>query len=277
MTTASSTAYLLVLSVPIKPGSVHRLVPTPEFELRLVEFSTVLDYLEEARVRGLKLGRGEIDARSLGLGRIFSEAVRRAFEKTETRPLTGLIMSQIIMAALEGYYEASGQRRSVEDSVRALVRSYLYSSPPEDTVAVVEGLEAVSDSQLLLLLDKEGYTKRRITLNGTPLGELFETLSKGDSGFYLNLRRLGMILEFSRKVSKAPNIVAGILTAYLEILASEGLVPRSLAEKPNFKILRELDSKLRGDNRYNRFLGATAAAATLSLMSAPLTLPTGQP
>ncbi|MCE4624791.1 MAG: hypothetical protein F7C35_02870 [Desulfurococcales archaeon] len=264
-------AYLLTLSAPIKPGAAHRLVATPEFEIRLVEYLAVEGYLHRAYENGSKLARGTIDGSKLGLGKLIGEALRSAFEKTEVRPITGLIAGLIPVSAAFGYYV---QHESItpEEALRRIMISGLYNSPPQETLALVEGLEAVSDSPLLLHLEDKGFTKNRILLNKIGLGELYEVLVEKDTGFLLNYKGLSLIRELEATIRKGQNTLHGIVLAYVHLLKKIANV-RVDAAKLTVKELARLDNTLRGKSDYNRLLGGVAIALALILFSEPLHLP----
>ncbi len=264
-------AYLLTLSAPIKPGAVHRLVPDPLFEARLAEFVAIEKILDAAHERGEDLARGKIDARSMGIGRLIGEALRRSFEATELRPLTGLVAASIVVSAVLGYSSAS-RRLKPEDSARRIV-SALYSSPGGDAAQFVSALEAVGDSELVLELDKRGLTPRRLELNDTSIGEVFEAASNVDLGFLFNVRGLPRLLDIVSKVRRAPNTLAGIVASYLALLRERGLA--ELRGKPDVRALRAIDERIRRSQGYvgDRLLGAVAAAAAIVLSESPLLLP----
>jgi hypothetical protein len=265
-------AYLITLSTPIKPGAVHRLSLSTEFEVRLAEAAAVLHAFETSYQRGKELARGDRDARSLSLGKVIGSALIRAFEHTEVRPLTGVITSLIIASASYGYFQHVSSRTTAEDSLRRIV-SALYSSTPEDTLHFIEGLEGVGDSDLLLILDREGYTRRKIEMNSLSLGYVFEVLAKEDTGFYANYRFLNNILDVTSQIKGSPNLLKGVLSAYMNLL-SKKLGGPSLPSTLSLRQLKELDDRLSSDRgTYNRLLGVIALGVALVLFEEPPNLP----
>ena len=258
-------AYSLTLSAPIKPGALHRLIASPEYEIRLVEMVSVVPSLEEAYRRGEALARGSIDARMLGLGALTGKALLSAFEKTEVRPLSGLIASMVAASAALGYYRGLG-KISPPEALRRIAK-YLYSSPPEDSIALIRGLEAVTERDLILLLDRSGITPNRIELEGIRLGDIYEILSTLDKGFLVNLRGVNTIFELRSEIVNSSNIVEGIVRAYIRLLP-----PKYKPVRLDLKELLRIDKSLR-DRRFTRLLGPIGAATALILFSEPPALP----
>ena len=265
-------AYLLTLSTPIKPGALHRLISSPEFEARLAEYTAVEPYISEAYERGRKLARGDLDARSLGLGRLIGDAFRRSFEYIERRPLTGLIAGVLVSAAVIGYSQASKPRISSTDSAKRIAR-ILYTPAGRDSAYFARSLEAVGDSDLVQALDGAGLTPSRIELNDTGLGELFEILSSVDAGFSYTIRGVSRILKVYSTISKASNTLAGIIKAYLELLLEYYNVKLE-SRNVTSKTMIELDRRLRARGvRGERILGLIASGLSLSLAETPISLP----
>ena len=271
---ALKEAYLLTLSAPIKPGAVHRLAGDPEFELRLVEFVSIEDFLQEAYRRGYMVGRGDIEARNLGLGRYISDALKRSFERTGTRPITGLVSASISLASIIGYYEGSGTSDPLSSAVKKAVRVLLYASPPDDAVFLLEGIEAIGDSDLLLHLDNKSITKRRITLNNLSIGDIFEVLYELDTGFILNLRSLSDLSLIIDIIKKSPNAIAATVEAYLFIAEKRGLFDASkiIKSKNPLAELAKLDKTLTSRKQFNRLLGSVFVGIATSNYEGPLRL-----
>lgn len=265
-------AYLLTLSTPVKPGAPHRLLASPEFEARLAEYAVVEPYIAEAYERGRRLAQGDLDARSLGLGRIIGEALKRSFEYTERRPLTGLIAGILVSALVIGYSRASKPTSPPADSAKRIAR-ILYTPAGRDAAYLARSLEAVGDSDLVLALDNAGLTPSRIELNDSPLGTLFEALYPVDAGFSYTIRGVSRVLHIHTLISKAPNTLAGIVRAYLEAL-SERYRVRLESHGMTTRTLLELDKRLRAQRvQGERILGLIASGLSLALAEAPLSLP----
>ncbi len=268
-------AYLLTLSAPIKPGAVHRLSKDPEFEVRLVEFASIRESLLEAYKRGYLLGRGDIEARNVGLGRYISDALRNSFERTGARPLVGMISSATVLSSIIGYYEGSGGQGGLGEAVRRAVRVLLYTNTPEDAVFLVEGVEAVGDSDLLLHLDNKGISKRKITLNNLSIGDIFEILYDIDAGFILNLKSLSNLTKIYDIIRKSSNAIAAIVEAYLYLASTRKLLDTSniLKSKNPLAELARLDSIATNRKVFNRLLGGVLAGAVIANYETPLRLP----
>ncbi|MCE4628308.1 MAG: hypothetical protein F7C34_04075 [Desulfurococcales archaeon] len=258
-------AYTLTLSAPIKPGAIHRFITSSEYEIRLVEMVSVIPFLEEAFSRGEALARGSIDARMLGLGAITGKAMVSAYERTEVRPLSGLIASMIAASAAYGYYRGL-DKISPPEALRRIAK-YLYSSPPEDSIALIRALEAVAERDLILLLDRNRITPSRIELEGIRLGDVYEVLSAIDKGFSINLRGINNIIELRSEIANSSNIVEGIVRAFIRLLPPK-FKPVRLDPKELLRIDRSLT-----DRRFTRLLGPVGAATALVLFSEPPTLP----
>ncbi|MEB3759695.1 MAG: hypothetical protein GSR81_02490 [Desulfurococcales archaeon] len=275
MLNALYEAYLITLSSPIKPGALHRLTKDPEYEIRLLEFVSVQEFIEESYKRGYMLGRGDLDSKHLGLGRYIADALKKAFERTSIRPITGLISASITLASILGYYTASSQKKSFEETLRKTVTTILYSSSPEDTINIVEGLEAVSDSDLLLHLDRKGITKRSITLNAVTVGDLFEALSDIDTGFMLNVRNLNRLTTLIASARKSPTFIGAVVEVYIKLADMTGYLDLSdiLETKNPLGELAKLDAKLVDRQRFNRLLGGTFIAVATANIDTPLRIP----
>jgi hypothetical protein len=266
-------AYLLTLSSPIKPGAIHRLVGDPEYEIRLVEYVQLHEFLEESYNRGYLLGRGDIEARGLGIGRIIADALKKSFERTGYKPLTGLIASAITLSSALGYSLAS--KKDLEESLRRYASSILYASGPDDSLSLLGGLEAIGDSDLLLLLDKKNVTRRTIQLNSTSIGDMFDVLSELDTGFYLTSRKISLLTDLAVEISRAPTVISSVVEAYLHLANNRGLIDIfNIRKDHNFlKELARLDKIIDNRKDMNRLLGGVFTAVALAISRVGIRIP----
>ena len=254
----------LTVSTPIKPGAVHRLLDNPLFEKRLVEAIIVSEVMEDAYARGREVALGDRPAQALGLGGLIAQAYRRSFEVVDVRPLTGLSAAAVSMAAIAGYLDGIG--KGLREGLRQGVLTLLYSGGGRDSIEFIEGLEAVGDSDALLHLEREGLSKRVVSLEDIPLGDVFEKLSSFDLGFLVNLRGYQSIMDLARRAERAKSLAAAILASYLTLLEREGV----RLEKPlTVRRLAQLDRELRERGGRDRLLGAVFAATSIVLDSRP--------
>ncbi len=261
---------LLTLSVPVKPGSIHRLMVDLDFERRLLELVEVEPYLEEASRRGQMLGQGKITAQELGIGGIISRALRAASEGSEETPLVGLWSAAVSVAAMDGYVAASNMR--VHDSLRVLMLRTLYASPPDDGVELLEGISDVGDSDLISHVSSRNVTENYVRSNKLTLGDLFEVLSEVDKGFALNLKGYEWLLELTRKYEASRSLLGGLVKVYLtvasQISGDPELTSASGRQELDLANLMRLDRRLSGSREgLNRSLGAVFLSALLAVSS----------
>ncbi|MGC9071895.1 MAG: hypothetical protein ACP5HK_04290 [Acidilobus sp.] len=261
---------LLTLSVPIKPGSVHRLMGDVDFERRLLEFVEVEPLIEEAHRRGHMLARGEITAQELGLGALISKALKAASEVSSEVPLVGLWSATLTMASMDGYAAASGLK--VHDSLRVLMLRTLYASLPEDAVYLLEGVSDVGDTELLNQVSQRDMTENYVTSNKLSLGDLFEVLAEVDKGFSVNLRNYEWLLNLSRNYESSRSLVAGMTRAYLAIASELTGDPEltSMARRQELELsqLLKMDRRLASSRGLlNRSLGGVFLTAFLATSS----------
>ncbi len=268
-------AYLVTLSSPVKPGTIHRLIKDPEFELRLLEFVTIQEFIDSAFKRGYMLGRGDIDSKHLGIGKYIADALKKSLERTGIRPLTGMIASSITLASLLGYHTATQSKKSFEETIRKSVATILYSTNPEETIAILEGLEAIGDSDLILHLDNRGITKRKITLNTITLGDFYEILAEIDTGFLLNLKTLNTALSLATDAKKSSTFIGAVVETYVKLADKAGYfsMEQIVKSKNPLSELSKLDSKIVERQKYNRLLGGTFLAVAIANIDLPLRIP----
>ncbi len=254
-------ALTMVISAPVKPGTVHRLVMDPVYEVRVAESIVLMRYLDEAFDRGAQLARGSIDARSLRLGQLFSKAVRDMFDFTEERPLAGLAFASLAASVVAGYASVTG--RDTMEEFRRLARLAAYASSGEDTLEFISGLEAIGFSDALLELERKGYTRRRISLEDLPIGEILEELSHIDTGFWFNIRRAQSVIDIWKRVRGSTSIVELVVRTFYNLGVEVGALPRVDEEKASLlQSLAGLDRRLeRGAT--DSLLGGTALIAIM--------------
>ncbi|WP_062662316.1 hypothetical protein [Aeropyrum camini] len=143
----------------------------------------------------------------------------------------------------------------------------LYHSSPEDSVSLVESLEAVGASQLVEVLEREGIRRSSILAYGYTLGDIFEKLQDVDYGFSVNVKGYGRVLTVYRAASRQKNLVAASVASYLEVMKLAGVEAPAL----NPKELLEADRKLRAQGfRGDRLLGLAAAGTVLAYIEKPM-------
>jgi len=245
----------MVVDAPVKPGTVHRLMRDPEYEVRLAELVVVARHVEGAFERGRQLAEGRLDARGLGLGQLFASAVRDVFEFTEEKPLAGLVFAALAASAVAGYASVTG--RDPLEEYRRLSRVVAYATGANDSLSLVEALEAVGYSEAVLALEDAGLTKRSISLEDTPLGEVTEKLLPVDTGFALNLRGVQLLDPIWRSVRSSQSLVELVLRSFYELGVARGLIPGAPRGKSIASHLASLEKALeRGST--SPLLGGTA-------------------
>lgn len=265
-------ALMLTLSVPVKPGAVHRLRLDALFEARLSEAVVLSRYIEEAYERGVQLAKGSIDTRSLGLGKLYSQAVIDAFDFVGKRPLPGLFYSSIMLSIVAGY--SSETEKDVITEANKLVRLVPYGSDVEDTLALIEGLEGIGASDHLLALDQQGISKRSIRLHALSIGDIAEKLSSMDKGFLYNLRGFSLLRETTNIALSSNNLVEAILRAYYHLGVKIGVFREINEGASLMRYFMELDRgeyKKRYEN--DQLLGAVVFSVGLVHLKKSLPLP----
>ncbi|MCE4613034.1 MAG: hypothetical protein F7C07_04300 [Desulfurococcales archaeon] len=253
----------MTLSIPIKPGSYHRFLPTIDFEKRIVEATVMYEYLKEVYRRGYELGRGSRSPRALELGKLLKEVYKRVMEEIEERPLAGLSAAAMLVSSIVGYSDAAS--KSVMDALPVAINVALYRGGPADAIEFIEGLEAVGHSELLGRLDEKGLGRSRLAVESRSLGDLFEALSDLDYGFKLNLRNYSEVLEYYRIASRAGSVTQALLEVYIEALSrSLGVKAR---REDSMRDLAKLDKSLRLRGIVmDKLLGITYASVALAFV-----------
>lgn len=251
------------LSAPLKPGTVNRLSLDPEFEARLLEALTLVEFIDKAYSRGRELAEGRIAAYSMGLGDLIALALRSSIQLTGLKPILGLTVASITLSALKGVSDSQG--RSLRSTVKQLITLTLYRSSPEDSVRLVEGLDATGMLRALEHLRNQGVTRSRISLEALTLGHLYEILSYVDTGFMLNLKDVDLLLELSRRAIEEKNVIAAISRAYMELASKKEIIDvRGFSLKSLSDLLR-LDASLRARREeLDSLLGGVYAVALLA-------------
>jgi hypothetical protein len=76
----------ITLSAPVKPGTVNRISLDSEFEARLLEALTLVEFIDKAYTRGRELAEGRIAAHSMSLGDLMASALRSSMQLTGLKP-----------------------------------------------------------------------------------------------------------------------------------------------------------------------------------------------
>ena len=253
-----SRLLLLTISTPVKPGAIHRLRLGNEFENIIQEAVRIIEHMEYAYRYGRDLHRGSRTIASIGLGKLIGESMVSVFNDLEQRPIPGLHAAPITAALMLGYKPEGDAYTRLSTGVKAII----YRIPPEDSIALIEAMEASSLGDLLTHLDNKGITRRSIMLQGMSLGDLFEALSTADTGFMLTYKGLKILKELKStlKTGKAPGI---ILDSYLALVKAYGLKD---AEAGNLKKLAKMDAELvRRGVSLNNLLGGTFLLSLLTI------------
>ena len=251
----------MTISIPIKPGSYHRFLPTIDFEKRVVEAVVMHEYIREGYRRGYELGRGSRTPRGMELGKMLKEAYTRVMEETEERPLAGLAAAALLVSSIVGYSDAVS--KSAIDVLPVTLNVALYRSGPSDAIGFVEGLEAVGHSELLVELERRDLGKSRLSVESRSLGDVFEAISELDYGFKLNLRNYTEVLEYYRMASRSNNVARALLEVYIEALAKA--VGIDVKRDSDMRELARLDKHLRDRGiTMDKLLGLTYASVALA-------------
>jgi hypothetical protein len=252
---------LVFVSTPIKPGGVHRLMPGREFESRLIEAHIIGSSAISAYVKGRSLASGKIDVKGLSLGKLIGESLKTSYEATGMKPLIGLHAASITLAALLGYH-GSGDLRS---RLSGLLNVILYRGSSEDSIELYRALEATAASEYLLELSKAGISATSIMLRGITLGDLYEALSKLDTGFWLNLRMYSSILRVVSSLEGSESLSEASVKSYLAMLPIFGVN----IKRGGLRELMEAEKELRrrGFDGSKVMGGAFAATSIYTLSS----------
>jgi len=253
---------LIVVSAPLKPGAIHRLVGDPRFEVRLAEAAALFKFLDEAVERGVQLGKGKIDYRRLGLGRLFGDAARDVLDFTGERPIPGLAYALLVSGIVYGYSSATGIRAS--EAARRLSTQAVYGSTPEDAIALVEGLEAIGASDLVWALENEGLSKRAIRLHSYTLGDVTEKIAGQDTGFLFNASGFRILQAALREALESASMVEATARAFYRLGVETGRIPEMPKGASLGRFLYELDKKIREKGKNNGLLGGTLFSTALA-------------
>ncbi|MDM7275260.1 MAG: hypothetical protein P3X22_003950 [Thermoprotei archaeon] len=254
---------MVTLSAPVKPGALTRLVPGFEFEKRLVEAVIILNYIDDSYERGRLLADGELTIQKIGLGELVLEALREAYRSSGLKPLSGLVAAALTLSTLKGFADRQG--RGLRGALRSSTTLILYRSSLEDSLKLLEGLEAVSSTEHLSLLDKRGVTRTKIRLEALTLGDLYEILGEADSGFWLNSRKLDKLLEYSKIAASEKSMTLAAIKSYTAIAIEKGLRELEKLDITNIVEALKLDRSLRSKGyNLNHLLGGTFIAIALA-------------
>ena len=247
---------VVFISSPVKPGATHRLEPTREFEARLVEAFTLSRYMEEAWERGRRLASGRVDARGVELGRLIGESMVKSLEASGLEPLAGLHATAILLSAARGYLQGGELASGLPKALTPL----LYRGGPKAAEDLLEALEAAGLRELVWGLEERGVTRSSVRFHSLSLGDVFETLSHIDSGFWLNARTYNRVLEVSSRLEGSQSLIEASIKAYLEVLKAMGA---EVSVGSGFKSLVEADRRLRreGFKGWKALGGAYGAVA----------------
>ncbi len=254
---------IVTLSAPVKPGALTRLTLGFEFEKRLVESLIILDYVDEAYYRGKLLADGRIIIQKIGLGELVSEALRDAYRKTGLKPLPGLAAAALTLSTLKGFADKQGA--GLRGALRGSMNLILYRGSPEDTLKLLEGLEAISSTEHLSRLDVMGVTKARVKLEALTLGDLYEILGEIDTGFWINTKKLDKLLEYSKIAAVEKSMTLAVAKSFAAIAVEKGLRELEKLEGTSMVEVLKIDRSLRSRG-YNldHLLGGTFIALALA-------------
>ncbi len=253
-----SRLLLLTISTPVKPGAIHRLRLSNEFENVIQEAVRIIEHVEYAYRYGRELHRGSRTIANIGLGKLIGDSLVSVFNDLEQRPIPGLHAAPITAALMLGYKPEGDAYTRLSAGVKAI----MYRIPPEDSIALIEAMEAASLGELLTHLDNKGVTKRSIMLQGISLGDIFETLTTADTGFMLTYKGLKTLKELKGtiKTGEVPGI---ILNSYLTLAKAYGLMD---TQTSNLKRLAKIDAELaRRGISLNNLLGGTFLLSLLTI------------
>jgi len=256
---------LLLTLVAPKPGSINRFSLDSEFEGRVLEALAVLEFIDRAYARGRELAEGRITAQRVGLGGLISSALKSAAQISRLKPIPGLIAAPITLSALKALADQQG--RGLRESLRQLILTLLYRSSPEDSLKLVEGLEAVGAARAVEQLEKLGVTRSRISMEALTLGHLYEALSGVDTGFTLNLKDLDRILELSTRISSEKSAIKAVVEAYKSLAYERKLLNPGELSVRSLEEFTALDRKLKArKEELDSLLGGVYIAVTVALL-----------
>jgi len=173
-----------------KPGNVHRTKDFREtrFEHFLAGAVAMGPTMREAAVRGVKIGKGELDASALGLGKLIRRAVHdiKLWHKGGNTHL-GTCMLFTPLAAAAG--RSVVDNRQIElTNLRRNVASAMESTTPQDATDVYEAILMVSSESELGRYEAEGApdlydpeSRRKLLEGDISLFDAMKTASGWDS------------------------------------------------------------------------------------------------
>ncbi|MCX8195563.1 MAG: hypothetical protein N3F67_00535 [Acidilobaceae archaeon] len=240
-----------------KPGATSRL--SPAFERRLLEAAVMLEEAERAYLRGREVSEGRSSLQAFSLGSMLYSASSEVTRATGERPTLGLLAASLTLSFLKGLADGSG--KPLRASLRALLSTALYRANVEESLRLLDAVEASGDGELNALLERRGISRGSVRVNALSPGQIYEALGELESGFWLNLRDLERLLSLARVAEGERGMAAGAQRAYMALLAERGIICK---EEP--REMLKLDQALREKGGFDRLVGAAFLALSLAAL-----------
>jgi len=264
----------------IKPATIHRL--TLEYDALSFISNTIAisDYIVEAYRIGEKARRGELALTSIEIGKLLSKSLREAYRWVGSRVHPSVIVPQIIYSLAFGH---SGVENYLENNskIRNSLNLILSINKWSEIRQFIDALKSIGRNDMLEHLNTAGLSQLTGVTGGVNFGDVFRILGSrwyaftsldlSDYKIYNLVKRL---IEYYEIYKSAENALVAL---YLELIKNrvpewarqnivEVLEKKLIGKREGFKILFDLDMKLRRDNIFfKEYIGLLAITAGIAI------------
>jgi hypothetical protein len=188
---------ILGLNAYIKPGGLHRLMPSKMFDEVACNLVASIDYIVEAVNLGVKIREGKIAATGVDYSKLYSGALRDVYRICDSThpeyiiPLTVLGLT-IGLSNVESILEESNKFKKAMDTVNAV-------SKWSDLKQLIDVLRAVKRSEMYEHLQSVGYTQIALIQSGITFNDVYRVLSSKWRGFSIIDSRESLVFGYLKR------------------------------------------------------------------------------
>lgn len=222
---------LLGLNAYIKPGGLHRLMPSKIFDEVTCNMIASVNYMVEAVNLGIRVREGKIAATSVDYGRLYAGALKDVYRACDAAypeyiiPLN--VLSLVIgLSNIESILDESNKFKKALDTVNAVNKW-------SDVKQLIEILKIIRRSEMYEHLQAVGYTQIALIQSGITFNDIYRVLSSKWKGFSIidshESILFGYLKRFMELNKEHRSIYNTIVAFYMDLIKQH--IPHFIQDK----------------------------------------------
>ncbi|MEM0224489.1 MAG: hypothetical protein QXS24_00830 [Desulfurococcaceae archaeon] len=222
---------VLGLNAYIKPGGLHRLMPSKVFDEVTCNLVASINYLIEAVDLGVRIREGEIAATGVDYGKLYAGVLKDVYRACDAAHPEYIIPLNVLglvigLSNVESILEESNKFKKALDTVNAVNKW-------SDVKQLIEIFKIIRRIEMYEHLQAVGYTQIALIQSGITFNDVYRVLSSKWRGFSIIDSRESLVFGYLKKFMELnkeyKNIDNTIVAFYMDLIKQH--IPHFIQDK----------------------------------------------